>query len=456
VVDDAGDRCLRTAGDVYEEAMTVRISDFRVQIVRRAIALTLLWPAALVAQRGQSLQDEYAIYELLAPQTHAFRTDYEVSATTPGASMFFDRIGPGLQSPPAALSRGDGVFDLMTGAQLESSQMSGAQAKAHGSLDADEGGQYIAVHLARPIPSDGGQARLRIVKTYQDQKSYFREGDALVFRRSIGLPRAAFVLPAGYQLTECNVPSQILSEPDGRIRVSFMNQMPAPAALAIKAMPGAPTGDAAKPRPLTNGRSWEPPPSQGPTERTRLAERAHQDRDIVYFLQQPESNAFSLYHDYTESREGIDKYLNVVRTGSMVSNPSARILDTGESLKGDILTGAQMRAAGIDAGGEQVAADQQVVVTHFPPVKKGQSVRLRLSETYTAPQSYRLENGEFNFERSFGRPRNSVVLPRGWYLTWLSIPGVVRQTADGLTRVDFVNPRPDGIDVLMKGKRLVQ
>ena len=105
-------------------------------------------------------------------------------------------------------------------------------------------------------------------------------------------------------------------------------------------------------------------------------------------------------------------------------------------------------------GGEQVAADQEVVVTRFAPVKAGQSVRLRLSETYTAPESYRLQGDEFAFERSLGRSRNSVVLPRGWYLTWLSIPAVVRQTPDGLTRVDFVNGRPDSIDVLMKGKRL--
>jgi hypothetical protein len=137
-----------------------------------------------------------------------------------------------------------------------------------------------------------------------------------------------------------------------------------------------------------------------------------------------------------------------------VSNPSGKILDTGETLKAEILTGAQMKAAGIDAGGEQVAPDQEVVVTRFAAVQKGQSVRLRLSETYAAPESYRVQGDEFVFERSLGRSRNSVVLPRGWYLTWLSIPGVVRQTPDGLTRVDFVNGRPDAIDVLMKGKRL--
>ncbi|MBA2622447.1 MAG: hypothetical protein H0U88_02335 [Chthoniobacterales bacterium] len=206
-------------------------------------------------------------------------------------------------------------------------------------------------------------------------------------------------------------------------------------------------------RSLTDARSWEAPPAQGPTERARLAERAHQDRDIVYFLQSPEMNAFSLSHDYTESREGTDRYLNVVRTGSTVSNPSGRILDTGEAMKVDVLTGEQMKEAGVDAGDEKVEPNQQVVVFRFPAVKKGQSLRLRISETYTAPQSYRLDGDELVFERSLGRPRNSVVLPRGWYVTASAVPAVVRQTPDGLTRLDFVNGRPDSVDVLLKAKK---
>jgi hypothetical protein len=405
----------------------------RLRLVAVAAALVAL-RAPLVAQQ-QTVQDEYAVYDLLSPDTASFRTVYEVAVTTPGATTFFDRIGSGLTFAPG---RDDAVVDMMTGSPLKFEL-------------ATDG---LQVHLARPVPPDGGQARVRIIKTYRDAKSYHRDGDGLMFDRPLGIRHIAVVLPAGYQLTECNVPSQVLSQPDGRIRISFMHQAPGAAALVVKAKPGAPTGEAARPRPLTATRSWEPPPAQGPTERARLAERAHQDRDIVYFLQQPETNAFSLYHDYTESREGVDKYLNVVRTGSVVSNPSANVLDTGEALKGEILTGAQMKAAGIDAGGEQVAPDQQVVVSRFAPVKKGQSVRLRMSETYTAPQSYRLEGDEFVFDRSLGRPRNSVVLPRGWYLTEMSIPAVVRQTPDGLTRVDFVNGRPDSIDVLMKGKKL--
>jgi hypothetical protein len=150
---------------------------------------------------------------------------------------------------------------------------------------------------------------------------------------------------------------------------------------------------------------------------------------------------------------GVDRYLNIVRTGSRSQKPSGGILDTGRP-KTEIVTGAKLKAAGISTDGEPVAPEQEVVITRFAPVKKGQSVRLRLSETYTAPQSYRLDGDELVFDRSLGRSRNAVVLPRGWYLTWLSIPAVLRQTPDGLTRIDFVNGRPDAIDVLIRARRL--
>jgi len=80
-------------------------------------------------------------------------------------------------------------------------------------------------------------------------------------------------------------------------------------------------------------------------------------------------------------------------------------------------------------------------------------VRLRISETYAAPQSYRLEGGDLVFDRSLGRPRNSVVLPPGWYLTASSIPAVISETADKLIRLDFYNGRTDSLDVLIKGRK---
>ena len=184
----------------------------------------------------------------------------------------------------------------------------------------------------------------------------------------------------------------------------------------------------------------------------RLTERAHQDRDIIYFLQQPETHSFDLYHDYTESRLGTDKYLNVVRKGSRASRPSAKILDTGETLRAETLRGGEITRAALDIG-EPVTADSEVVVIRFPAVQKGRSLRLRISETYTDEKSYRLDGDTLVFDRSFGRPRNSVVLPDGWYLTACAIPATVSQMSDGRIRLDFVNSRPDEIAVLIQAKR---
>jgi hypothetical protein len=245
----------------------------------------------------------------------------------------------------------------------------------------------------------------------------------------------------------------VLSEPDGRISISFMNAGTGEAPLIVKAKLGAQTGAAAAPKAPTSARSWEAP-FPGETERARLSERAHQDRDIVYFLNQPETHSFSLYHDYTESRHGSDKYLNVVRTGSTVSNPSAYILDTGEVLQSKIMTGAELAAAKIETGGESVSPATQVVVIPFTSVKKGESVRLRISETYTAPASYQLDGDDLVFDRSLGRARNAVVLPDGWYLTASAIPATVQQLPDGRVRLDFWNGRTDEVDVLIKAKRV--
>jgi hypothetical protein len=187
-------------------------------------------------------------------------------------------------------------------------------------------------------------------------------------------------------------------------------------------------------------------------EEGRLAERAHQDREIVYFLRDPDTHAFDLYHDYTETREGMDRYINVVRKGSTVANPSARILDTGETLKPEILKGEAITAAKLDIG-EPVRPDSEIVLIRFPAVARGASLRLRIGETYTDPARYQIEDGGLVWDRSFGRPRNAVVLPAGWMLTASSIPATVSETDDGRIRLDFVNPRPDEIAVLIKAKR---
>ena len=194
------------------------------------------------------------------------------------------------------------------------------------------------------------------------------------------------------------------------------------------------------------------PPTLGANRDGRLSERARQDREIVYFLQPPETHSFDLYHDYTESRPGVDRYLNIVRGGSKVSNPTATLLDTGEKLRVETLRGNAITAAKIDIG-EPVTDASEVVVIHFPAVKQGQSVRLRIRETYTDPGRYGLNGDELVWDRAFGRPANAMVLPQGWYLTNSSIPATVHLHEDGRVVLDFVNPRNDNVEVLVTARR---
>lgn len=217
---------------------------------------------------------------------------------------------------------------------------------------------------------------------------------------------------------------------------------PLPAALLVAALLFAVTQAGAQGEPATLGAN----------RASRLSERAHQDREIVYFLQQPETHAFDLYHDYTESRPGVDKYLNVVRAGSKVSRPAALILDTGAPLVTEILKGEAVTAAKLDIG-EPVTPETEVVVIRFPAVQAGRSVRLRISETYADPGRYGVVNGDLVWDRGFGRPANAMVLPDGWYLTNCSIPTTVSLQADGRVRLDFTNPRNDNVEVLVTARR---
>ncbi len=415
------------------------------QAILSWIAVTALGQNMPASMPVQTESDEYTRYELLSPESGSFAIHYEVTATTPGAKVFYNPIRKG------SVASDESVIDEMTGQPLRFEVVKGEDAIKDPLLKGEDASEdYIKVYLQRPVPPDG-QGRLLILKTYKDAKTYYREGDAIVFKRSLSIPRNSVVLPPGYELVGCNVPSQVLTQPDGRIAISFMNDSGAEAPLMVKARLGAQTGAAAKPREPGKTKSWEAP-FEGATERERLSERAHQDRDIVYFLQQPETHAFSLDHDYTESHPGADRYFNVVRSGSKVSDPSAYVLDTGEKLATKTMTGAELKSAKIEVG-EPVDRAAQVVVIPFTPVKEGQSVRIRISETYTAPASYRLEGDELVFDRSLGRPRNAVVLPEGWYLTESSIPARVTQMEDGRIRLDFWNGRPDEVDVLIKAKR---
>jgi hypothetical protein len=399
-------------------------------MIRRSLAAlaVLIVAGASCAAAEPEQSDAYTRYELLSPGSGKFKIIYDVTAARPGATAFFNPIRKG------SVATDESVVDSATGAPLKFEVVDGARAKADGLPEADLASDYIEVHLARPVPADGGGGRVLIVKTYEDARSYHMDGGDLVFDRPLGIKRNAVVLPPGFALVDCNYPSQVAQEADGRIRISFLNDTPAEAPLKLRARPAA--------LPTTA------------VMRERLAERARQTRDIVYFLQPPQTHAFRLYHDYTEEKAGVGRYINVVRAGSKVSDPSARDLDTGEALPARILQGAAITAAGItDPDLPTVTPDTEIVLFTFPPLAAGHSIRLRMSETYADPKGYRLDGDTLVFDRTFGRPANAVVLPAGWRLTGSLAPARVSQTPDGLTRLDFENPRDDQLEVLITAVR---
>jgi len=139
----------------------------------------------------------------------------------------------------------------------------------------------------------------------------------------------------------------------------------------------------------------------------------------------------------------------------VATNPSAKNLDTGESIPAVHLKGAEITKAGIDDPElGKVTPESEIVVFNFKPLQPGQSIRLRMRETYTDPGRYKLVGDEMVFDRTFGRAENAVVLPKGWMLTNSSAPVTVSRTDDGRIRLDFNNARPDEIEALFTAKKV--
>ncbi|WP_273566286.1 hypothetical protein [Maribacter halichondriae] len=383
----------------------------------------------------------------MTPESQSFRIIYDVSATAAGAKYYWNTLRKGSEHQV------DAVWDLYSGKELTWQIVDGKTAKQNGLANANDEGEYLQIQLARVVP-ENGEARLRIDKTYKDAESYFTNDASIIFSRSLGIERNSIVLPKGYELTHCNYPSQVQLTSEGHIKLSFMNDGPQAIPLKIKAKPLPPTVSIKKPE--ENKYVFDNSGSGRNMAQVRLGwefdERAYQNREIVYFLRQPETHSFRLYHDYTETRPGMDRYLNIVRAGSKASDPSAILLDTGESLKVETFKGQEIAEKGIAIDGP-ITETSEVIAIWYDPVEEGQSKRLRITETYTDENRYGLDEDELVWDRSFGRNRNVVVLPEGWFLTTSSIPAVIDQNEDGLTALHFVNGRPDNIEVYIKAQR---
>ena len=178
----------------------------------RAVAAALLVAGVLSAEDGLT------IYELLAPNTHKFLITYDVSTAVEGARFYLNPIRRGSRVS------GESVIDLATGKPLEWENIDGKTARESGLLSRDvpDDSLFLNVRLAYPVPKDG-QARLRIIKTYEDAASYQGDEKQITFERRLGIRRNVVVLPPGYELIESSVAAIVDTQADGRIRVSALN-----------------------------------------------------------------------------------------------------------------------------------------------------------------------------------------------------------------------------------------
>ena len=162
--------------------------------------------------------DDFTVYELLAPSTHSFDIIYDVTQTREGAPYFYNPIRQG------SVATNERAIDLATGKALELEVVDGKTAKATGGVGARtaDDAQYLRVKLLRPVPK-GAETRIRIYKTYTDAPSYYEKDDGFVFDRPLGIKRNVVVLPKGYELTGSASPAIVSTDPDGRLRLSFLN-----------------------------------------------------------------------------------------------------------------------------------------------------------------------------------------------------------------------------------------
>jgi len=181
--------------------------------------------------------------------------------------------------------------------------------------------------------------------------------------------------------------------------------------------------------------------------------RAEQDREIRYWLLDPSTHQFAISHDFNVDRPGQASVHSFVRVGSDVK-PDSKItlLDTGETLHTHIVNGKQVNELGYYT--EKYTPDTVVVQGDLPrPIAKGQSVRVRVEETYTDPVGYKMDGQELVWTRTLGRPVNFVTLPDGWMLSSVNTPATITLDALGRVTLRFTNTHPGDLAVTIRARR---
>ena len=303
------------------------------------------------------------------------------------------------------------VFDPLTGEPLKFEYLSGAELTADGTpgrFDPQE--HYIRAHLAHPV-KEGSEGRVRILKTYLDDKSYYAQGDDIVFARSLGIARNAIVLPKDYNLVASNVAAQITALEDGRLKISFEHPNGYAADITIRARKtGAPV------------RSTLP-----------IVDRGFDFSKTLYDLDTPDTHRTTVTHEYWEMHAG-DRSRVLLLESARLTGVAVTDVDTGEPVK-------------------LVEKGRTAAILPVAIARPTQSARLRVTGVLTDP-AYTVTDGQLSWEQVVRTPRSTILLPAGWQITAVSVPATISTQPDGRVVVQVFDGRPgDGLKVAIRATK---
>jgi hypothetical protein len=365
-------------------------------------------PATAAAQQSFYSHDNYTQYELLEPASHQFAITYYVTERRAGATYLLNQTRSGSEGSGIA------VFDPQTGKPLKFDYMTGAELTAAGMTGRfDPAEHYIRAHLARPVP-ENGEGRVKILKTYKDEKSYYVEGEDIVFKRSLGIARNSIVLPKGFRLVSSNVAAQMFTLADGRLKISFEHAHDYAADVTIRA----------RRRPAVAT------PGAAPVQ----IERAFDSSKTLYDVQF-EPPLITVTREYIETLAGAEVRLQ--RPIGIGDEFVVTDVDSGQRLE-------------VERRGNQAIAKLSTAIAG-----PDSSARLRIS----GPMRVNVATiGEsFGFELSINSTRAVILLPAGWDVTSVSIPATVRADSDGRLAIQIYNASAGSLMVTVRAaKRSVE
>ena len=381
---------------------------------RRFRGLTVALVAALgvaaldARQATFNAHDDYTEYNMLDPASHQFHIVYYLNQRQVGATTLLNQTRSGSEGSDIAVS------DPQTGRPLKFEYKTGAELNAAGEtgrLAATE--HYIRAFLPRPVPV-GGEGRVRIEKTYLDEKSYFAQGEEIVFARSLGIGRNAIVLPRGYAVASSNVAAQLTALPDGRLKLTFENINTYAADVMIR------------------GRKSAAVPSPG----VPIVARAFDFGKTLYDLGEPASHEIAVRHEYVETRAGA-RVTSEFFTRHRMAGVVVTDMDTGKPLTFAERSGVWMIELAAPIAGPNESA-------HLSITGRDQDA------------AYRLDAGSLVWQKTLVEPRTTILLPAGWEVSTISTPATVTTARDGRVAIQVYNPRIEPAAMALRAVRIAK